>query len=89
VYVDKEDEITEPYLQVLDGTNCDLKTTTVQAYLTSDAKILPTDIDAVLTACLAARSAISGTTEITSGVSTEISDDYITYTFEYQFSQVV
>ena len=89
IYVDKEDEVTEPYLQTLDGTNCDMKTTTVQVYLTTDAKVIPSDIDTVITNCLNAKTAISDTAEVTSGVSTEISDDFITYTFEYQFSQVV
>ena len=90
IYVDKEQQTFETNIQTLDRTcELDSRTTTVDVYLTTDAKTIPSDIDAVIAAIVAAKRSIGSTLEVTSEVTTEISDDYITYTIEFGFTDLV
>jgi len=59
--------------------------TSVTAYLTTDAKNQPSDIDTVTANVLSARTAVSNTFDSSSSVEIDIEDDKITYTFEYNF----
>ena len=63
-------------------------TTTVPAYLSVDAKNTFSDLDTIVANLLVARNVVTGTVETTSDYETEISDDVITYTFEYNFITV-
>jgi len=89
VYLDKEQATYEPYIKTLrKDCNLDAKVTTLSVYVTTDAKVIPTDIDAVISAIVAAKRSIS-TIDTTTEVTTEISDDYITYTIEFGFTELV
>ena len=59
--------------------------TTVTGFLVTDAKNQPSDIDTVIDQILAARTVVTATIDSTASVETEIEDDRITYTFEYNF----
>lgn len=62
--------------------------TEIEAYLTTDAKNQPSDIDTLVTQVLSARSGVSGTFQSSSAVETEIEQDYITYTFTFNFVNI-
>jgi len=53
--------------------------------LVTDAKNQPSDIETVIANVLIARTAISNVIDVNSDVETEIDDDRIIYTFEYNF----
>lgn len=83
VYLSEEDQDQTQYLPVL-GTNKVYQTeTTVTGYLVTDAKNQPSDIDTVVSNVLLARNVITSFIDRSSSVETEIEDDRITYTFEY------
>jgi hypothetical protein len=63
-------------------------TTTINAYLSVDAKNQLTDIDTVVANLLIARNVVAGTVDSTSDYETDIAEDVITYTFEYNFITV-
>ena len=88
VYVDEQEIAVEELYDTLDGTDIYETTTTINAYLAVDAKNQTSDIDTVIANLLISRNAITGTVENTSNYETEIIDDVITYTFEYNFTTV-
>jgi len=88
VYVDQQEIAVEELYDTLDGTDIYETTTTINAYLAVDAKNQTSDIDTVIANLLISRNAITGTVENTSNYETEIIDDVITYTFEYNFTTV-
>jgi len=85
VYLAQENKEVTQLIPVLGTTKIMQTQTTVNGYLTTDAKNQPSNIDSVITAILGSRTAISSTIDSTSVVETEITDDYITYSFEYTF----
>jgi len=85
VYVDEEQLDVTEYASVLSANQIMQTETTVNAYLVTDAKNQPSDIDTVVSNVLVARNVVTGTIDKSSSVESEIDDDRITYTFEYNF----
>jgi len=88
VYVDEQQISVEQLYRTLDQSNVNTTTTTVNAYLSTDAKNEFNDIDTVVANLLIARNAVANTIDSTSDYEIEITDDVITYTFEYNFITV-
>ena len=88
IYVDEQDITVEQLYRTLDQSNVNQTTTTVNAYLSVDAKNEYSDIDTVVANLLIARNTIANTIDSNSDYETEITDDVITYTFEYNFITV-
>ena len=88
VYVDEEQINVEQLYRTLDQSNVNSTVTTVNAYLSVDAKNQLSDITTVVSNILLARNAISSTTDSASDYETDIEDDVITYTFEYTFTTI-
>ena len=88
VYVDEEQLTVEQLYRTLDQGNVNQTTTTVNAYLSTDAKNQFYDINTVVANLLIARNVVSNVTDSNSDYETEITDDVITYTFEYNFITV-
>ncbi len=89
VYVDKEQEDKVQLYRTLDQGDVYNTETVVNAYLSVDAKNEPSDIQDVVAGILSARSVITNTQINESFVETEIEDDVITYTFEYNITKIV
>jgi hypothetical protein len=88
VYLDEDQlEITQ-HVPVLNANKIMQTETTVNGYLVTDAKNQPSDIDTVIANVLVARTAITNIIDTNSSVETEIDDDRITYTFEYNFLKI-
>ena len=88
IYVDEQELNVEQLYRTLDQSNVNQTTTTVNAYLSVDAKNEYSDIDTVVANLLIARNTIANTIDSSSDYETEITDDVITYTFEYNFITV-
>jgi len=88
VYVDDDIESKIQLYRTLDQGEVYQTDTIVNAYLVVDAKNQPSDIDTVIASILSARDAITGTQINESSVESEIEDDYITYTFEYNITKL-
>lgn len=88
VYVGEQELTVETLYKTLDSANVNQTTTTINAYLSTDAKNQFNDIDTVVANLLIARNVIANTIESNSDYETEITDDVITYTFEYNFITV-
>ena len=88
VYVDEQQIDKETLYVTLDSGNVESTVTTINAYLSTDAKEQFSDIDTVVANLLLAGDVISNTVEVTKSYDTEIIDDVITYTFEYNFITV-
>jgi hypothetical protein len=88
VYVDEEQLNVEQLYRTLDQGNVNQTTTTVNAYLSTDAKNQFNDINTVVANLLIARNVVTNVTTSDSDYETEITDDVITYTFEYNFITV-
>ena len=85
IYVDEQDIVVEQLYRTLDQGNVNQTTTNVTAYMSVDAKNQFADINTVVSNILLARNTITGTTDSASDYETDIEDDVITYTFEYNF----
>ena len=83
VYIDKEQEEKQQLYRTLDQGDVYNTETFVNAYLCVDAKNEPSDIQNVLAGILDARSVVTQTQLNEVNVETDIEDDVITYTFEY------
>ena len=88
VYVDEEQLNVEQLYRTLDQGNVNQTTTTVNAYLSTDAKNQFNDINTVVANLLIARNVVTNVLDKNSDYETEITDDVITYTFEYNFITV-
>ena len=88
VYVDDALESKVQLYRTLDQGEVYQTETIVNAFLCVDAKNQPSDIDAVITAILNARNAITGTQINEAEVVSEIEDDVVTYTFEYNITNL-
>jgi hypothetical protein len=88
VYVGEQDIAVEELYATLDQGSVLQTTTTINAFLSTDAKNTFSDFDTIVANLLVARNVITGTVETASDYETEISDDVITYTFEYNFITV-
>ena len=88
VYVDEQEIIVEQLYRTLDQANVNTTSTICTAYLSVDAKNEFSDIDTVVANLLIARNVIDNTLESNSDYETEITDDVMTYTFQYNFITV-
>ena len=88
VYVDEQQIAVEELYDTLDQQGVNTTTTTINAYLSVDAKNQISDIDTVVANLLIARNVVTNTIENTSNYETDIAEDVITYTFEYNFTTV-
>lgn len=88
VYLDEQEDSKVQLYRTLDQGDVYQTVSIVPAYLVTDAKNQPSDINSVITAILDAKDAITGTQINEATYETEIEDDYITYTFEYTFTNV-
>ena len=88
VYVDELQEDVVQLYRTLDQQEIMQKEQTVLAYMSTDAKNQPSNIDDVITAVKNARSAISETQVSECSVTSDIEDDVITYTFEYNITNL-
>ena len=88
VYVDEEQIDVEQLYRTLDQSNVNSTVTTVNAYLSVDAKNQLSDINTVVANILLARNKIISTTDSSSDYETETEGDVITYTFEYNFTTI-
>ena len=88
VYLDEQADSKVQLYRTLDQGDVYQTVSIVPAYLVTDAKNQPSDINSVITAILDAKDAITGTQTNEATYETEIEDDYITYTFEYTFTNV-
>ena len=88
VYVDEQEITVEELYSTLDQGVVNETTTTINAYLSVDAKNQLSDINTVVANLLVARNVIAGTIDSTSDYETAIAEDVITYTFEYNFTTV-
>ena len=87
IYVDLPQTEQDPLFQTLDGGGAVNETTTISAYVATDAKTLPSTYDAQLAALRAVRinNNISGYNQRISSVSTEYIDDHLVTTVDYVF----
>ena len=85
VYVDEQEILVEQLYRTLDQGNVNLTTTSINAYLSTDAKNQFSDINTIISNLLIARNVITNVQDSNSDYETEIVDDKITYTFEYNF----
>lgn len=88
VYVDEQFIERETLYKTLDQGDVETVTTTINAYFATDAKESFSDIDTVVSNLLVAGNVISNTTEVSKNYETSITDDVITYTFEYTFTTI-
>jgi|TARA_R110000796_G_scaffold41788_1_gene103683 hypothetical protein len=88
-YLDEEQESREDFIKTLDKNDVEQKTITLNGYLTVDAKNQPGDISSVVANIIAANSVITTTIDNSVEVTTEIDNDDITYTFEYNFITII
>ena len=84
-YLDEEQDDREQVLKTLDGFELEKKTITLDGYMSVDAKNQPGDIASVVANIINANSVITGTVNNSTVSTTEITDDVITYTFEFNF----
>jgi organic radical activating enzyme len=88
VYVGEQDIEKETLYVTLDKGNVEQTTTTINAYLATDAKEQFSDINTVISNLLLAGDVISSTVDVSKSYESEIADDVITYTFEYNFTTI-
>ena len=88
VYIDEQEDTKTQLYRSLDQGEVFQTDTGGNAYITVDAKNQPSDIDNVITGILNAKSVVTNTQLNEATYETEIEDDYITYTFEYNFTNV-
>tara|TARA_R110002020_G_scaffold77940_1_gene196426 strand:- start:737 stop:1162 length:426 start_codon:yes stop_codon:yes gene_type:complete len=93
VYVGEEEEAKVQLYRTLDQGDVYQTETTVQAFLTEDAKNInannPTVIENMLNAKSVVNTANGFNVQVAdSGYEQEIEDDHITYTFEYTFTTI-
>ena len=91
IYVDLAQSEQEPLFQTLDGKGVVNETLTVTAYLSTDAKTIPSTYDAQITALKAVRinNNINGYNQRLTGVSTEYIADALVTTVVYTFVKSV
>lgn len=88
VYVDDVSEDKVQLYRTLDQGAVYQTESVFNAFLVIDAKNQPSDIDSVISAILDAKDVVTGTQINEATYDSEIEDDYITYTFEYRFTNV-
>lgn len=88
LYIDEDNiEVTE-LISCLDNNDVNQTETEVKGFLSVDAKNQPGDIDTIITSILNSRNAISNQTIRECEMTTENTNDVITYTFDFRFVTV-
>lgn len=88
LYIDEDNiEVTE-LISCLDNNDVNQTETEVTGFLSVDAKNQPGDIDTIITKILNSRNAISNQTIRECEMTTENTNDVITYTFGFRFVTV-
>lgn len=88
VYIDEDNISKTVMFPTLDKSDVSETTTTVTAYLAVDAKNDLSDIDTVVASILSSRDAVTGQTVNECEMETDIEDDILTYTFNFNFITV-
>ena len=88
VYVDADNtEITQNQ-QLLSGSGVDQTETTINAYLSVDAKNPPADLDTRIASIQNAKTSVANVFVRECETTSDIDSDIITYTFEYKFTTI-
>jgi hypothetical protein len=88
VYVDADNtEITQNQ-QFLSGSGVDQTETTINAYLSVDAKNPPADLDTRIASIQNAKTSVANVFIRECETTSDIDSDIITYTFEYKFTTI-
>ena len=85
LYLDRDNETITQNQQFLDNGSVDEKETTINAYLSVDAKNPPADLDTRIASIQNAKSSVANVFVRECEMTTEIESDILTYTFEYRF----
>jgi len=89
LYVDEEQISQDTLYEVLDRNNLNTNTSTLNAFVTLDAKTQLSDINSIISNVLTAKSVITNTITSESDYESDIDLDKITYTFEFRFEKTV
>lgn len=91
IYVDSDQVAQEPLIDVLNGAGIVNQTTTVRAYITTDAKNQPSNYATMVSTFMNARldTDIAGVTQRATQVSTEFVGDAQVTQFEFSFRELI
>jgi len=87
IYVDYPQSDTEPFIQTLNGTSISNETTSVNVYLSTDAKLIPSNYESVITQIKTAKdlTTIEGINRREVQVSSEFESDLLVTTVELRY----
>jgi hypothetical protein len=88
LYLDEDNVSKTELIQCLDDFDLIETETTVTGFLSVDAKNQPGDIDTIIANIIDSRNSISNQTIRECEMTTENTDDVITYTFDFRFVTV-
>lgn len=91
IYVDRDQVVQEPIIDVLNGTGVVNEITTVRVYVTTDAKTAPSNLDTLVSTIKNARmtSDITGVTQRATQVTSEFEGDALVTEFEISFRKLI
>lgn len=91
IYVDRDQVVQEPIIDVLNGTGVINEITTVRVYVTTDAKTAPSNLDTLVSTIKNARmtSDITGVTQRATQVTSEFQGDALVTEFEISFRKLI
>lgn len=91
IYVDRPQTAQEPLIDTLDDNGIVNETTTVTAYVTTDAKTLPTDYDTMVSTVKNARleDTTTGWRQRATEVETSFEDDRLVTEFTFNFTKLI
>jgi biopolymer transport protein ExbD len=87
LYIDQDNVSKEVLYNTLAG-DVYQTTTSINAFLTVDAKNQPSDIESITNTIREARLVVTGPFSKECATSTEITNDYITYSFDFEYITV-
>ena len=88
VYVDADNTEITPNQMFLSGSAVDQTETTINAYLSVDAKNPPADLDTRIASIQNAKQSVANVFVRECETTSDIDSDIITYTFEYKFTTI-
>lgn len=90
IYVDQDQVSQDPLIEVLNGPGVINQTITVRAYVTTDAKNVPSNLNNLVTMMTSARFVpLAGATQRTTQVTTELAGAAQILTFEFSWRQLI
>jgi hypothetical protein len=90
IYVDQDQVSQEPLIDVLNGPGVVNQTTTVRAYITTDAKNVPSNLNNLINTISSARFvSLAGATQRSTQVTTELDGDAQIVSFEFSWRQLI